>query len=235
MGLPSMTTANRGLLPLGQDIVSYVRVSILGTFASEEVWSVNPVFDPNAEFGTGVDQAALDTAALNIANIGVPTSLRLALSTSGIRTGCRLEVRDDGDDSLLATSLQASATPQAGTATVLLPPQSAVVFSIRTNTPGGSGRGRIYWPAMGCQITSTGRLNLPLNATLATDFRSYTNSIRSALATAFPTIGFDLAVRSKTTHTTPHAVRVQVGNIIDTQRRRRDNLPESYAQVSIPT
>jgi hypothetical protein len=41
-------------------------------------------------------------------------------------------------------------------------------------------------------------------------------------------------VRSKTTHTTPHAVRLQVGNIVDTQRRRRDSLPESYSNITFP-
>jgi hypothetical protein len=48
--------------------MSYVRVSILGSFSTEEVWSVNPVFDPTLEFGSTVDQAALDAAALAIAN-----------------------------------------------------------------------------------------------------------------------------------------------------------------------
>jgi len=214
--------------------MSYVRVSILGSFASEEVWSINPVYDPNAEFGDTVNQAALDSATQNIANIGVPTALRAALSTACVRTGARVEVRHDSDDRLLATSLAASVSPQAGTGTISMPPQSAVVFSLRTDTPGASGRGRLYWPCLAASISSLGRMTAPLTSDLATQWVSYSNSIRGALATAFPTIGFDLAVRSKTTLTTPHVVRVQVGNIIDTQRRRRDNLPEAYAVATNP-
>jgi hypothetical protein len=214
--------------------MSYVRVSILGSFSTEEVWSVNPVFDPTLEFGSTVDQAALDAAALAIANRTIPTNMRAAMSTSSTRVGARVEVRDDVDDHLIGISLQGSTTPLAGTGTLFQAPQTAIVCSIRTNTPGGSGRGRLYWPAGGATVTATGRLSTPGTLAMVTDFKAYLLGIRSDLATAFPTIGFDLAVRSTTTHTTPHAVRVQVGNILDTQRRRRDNLPEAYTAASFP-
>jgi len=41
-------------------------------------------------------------------------------------------------------------------------------------------------------------------------------------------------VRSKTTKTSPHAVRIQVGDVVDTQRRRRDVQLESYSAVAFP-
>jgi len=214
--------------------LSYVRVSILGTISGGEVWSVNPVFDPTLEFPGGVDQANLDSAALAIANRSIPSSLQNLMSPSATRTGARVEVRDDVTDALIGISVQGSTTPTAGTSTLKLPPQSALVCSIRTNTPGGSGRGRLYWPAMGATLAATGRLTTPTPSLAASDFKAYLLGIRGDLATAFPTIGFDLAVRSKTTHTTPHAVRLQVGDVIDTQRRRRDALPEAYVQVAFP-
>ena len=229
-----MTTAPDAEMADQKAIMSYVRVSILGTQVNEELWSINPVFDPTGEFPGGVDQVALDAAALAIANRTIPTNLRILMSTSAVRTGARVEVRNDADDSLIAISVQGSAAALAGTGTAALPPQSAVVCSIRTNTAGGSGRGRIYWPAMGQGLGANGRVGNPTTALLVADFKAYLMGIRSDLAAAFPTIGFDLAVRSKTTHTTPHAVRLQVGNVIDTQRRRRDALAESYVQVAIP-
>jgi len=214
--------------------MSYVRVSILGSQLAEEVWSINLTFDPTGEFPGGVNQTALDTAAAAIANRTVPTSLRAILSNQGARTGARVEVRDDVTDNLIALSLAASTTPSLGTATVVLPPQAAVVVSILTNTPGASGRGRIYWPSMGYTLGTTGRLGTPAPATLLADFKSYFLGMRSDLAAAFPTIGFDLAVRSKTTHTTPHAVSLRLGNVMDTQRRRRDNLAEAYVSTTFP-
>lgn len=215
--------------------MSYVRVSILGALLTTEVWSINPTFDPTGEFPGSVNQASLDAAALAIAGRTIPTTMRELMSPSASRTGARVEVRDDADDSLLAISTQTAGAPQLGSGTLRLPPQSAMVISVRTDTPGASGRGRLYWPAMGATLDSSGRMFTPTPATLLNDFKTYLNGIRNDLATAFPTIGFDLAVRSKTTHTTPHAVRLQVGNVVDTQRRRRDNLAEAYATTTFPT
>jgi hypothetical protein len=202
--------------------------------ASEEVWSVNPVFDPTGEFPGGVDQTALESCALLIANTAIPNNMRIAMSSAVSRTGCRLEVRSDSDDSLIAIANIPSSTPMAGTTNTYLPPQTAVVCSVRTNTPGASGRGRLYWPAMGMIINATGRITTPTAGALVADFKTYLTGIRSALATSFPTIGFDLAVRSRTKRETPHAVRLQVGTVPDVQRRRRDNLTEVYASAVFP-
>jgi len=216
------------------DSMSYVRVSILGAMLTSEVWSINPVFDPTGEFPGGVNQSALDSAALAIANRTIPTGLRQTLSASASRTGARVEVRDDTTDNLIAISIQASTTAFTGIGTMTNPPQTALVASIRTDTPGASGRGRLYWPSLTSVIGTDGRVTAGVSGPFLTDMKAYLLGIRSDLATAFPTIGFDLSVRSKTTHTTPHAVRIQVGNVLDTQRRRRDNLPESYSQIAFP-
>ena len=214
--------------------MSYVRVSILGTLPTGEVWSVNPVFDPTGELETGIDQAKVDAAAVAIANRSIPANMSLLLSPGAARTGCRVEIRSDAADALLAISIQGSSSGGVGTGSLRLPLQSAVVASIRTDTPGGSGRGRLYWPALGATLGATGRLATPTPTALMTDFKNYLLGIRTDLATAFPAIGFDLSVRSKTTLSTPHAVRLQVGDVVDTQRRRRDAQPESYVQVAFP-
>jgi len=214
--------------------MSYVRVSITGTMLGSEVWSINPVFDPTGEFGSTVSQTALDAAALAIANRAIPTELRNHMSAQVARTGARVEVRDDGNDSLIGISTQASATPVVGLTAVAMPAQSALVLSLRTDTPGGSGRGRLYWPCLVGPLDSTGRISTANVGLFVADFKTYLTGIISDLATAFPSIGFNLAVRSKTTHTTPHVVRIQAGNVVDTQRRRRDTLPESYSTVTFP-
>lgn len=229
-----MTTATQARIARLEPVMSYVRVSILGAQSGGEVWSINPVFDPTGELEFGIDQAKVDAAALAIANRTIPSNLLSTLSSAMSRTGARVEIRSDTTDALLATSTQGSTAASAGAASPKLTPQSALVISIRTDTPGASGRGRLYWPAMGVTVSATGRLGTPGVAALLTDAKSYLNGIRSDLATAFPTIGFDLAVRSKATHTTPHATRLQIGDVIDTQRRRRDVLVEAYTAVTFP-
>jgi hypothetical protein len=199
-----------------------------------EVWSVNPVFDPTGEFPGGPSQSALEAAATAIANRSVPASLLTAMSSACSRTGAKVEVRDDATDALLGIAQVQSTTAQVGLNSIKCPPQSAAVLSVRTNTPGASGRGRLYWPGLGLTLDNSGRYTTPAPATFVSDFKAYLIGIRGDLAAAFPTIGFDLAVRSKTTKTTPHAVRIQMGNVVDTQRRRRDALPEAYSSVVFP-
>src|SRR6478609_344275 len=213
--------------------MSYVRASILGTTVGGEVWSVNPVFDPTGEFPGGVSQTALDAAATAIQNIAIPADLKTLLSTALSQIGCRLEVRDDGNDSLIALSEKTLPGNQPGTGTPKMGAQNAVVVSVLTDTPGARGRGRMYWPAVGATVDSSLRLSAPTTTNVVTAMVTYMQAIESALATAFPTIGFNLAVRSKTSHTTPHAARLRVGNVIDSQRRRRDSFVESYATATI--
>jgi hypothetical protein len=86
---------------------------------------------------------------------------------------------------------------------------------------------------MGALLAADGRLQTGLNATYVGEFATYFHAMESALATAFPLIGFDLSVRSTTSHATHHVNRIQIGNVIDTQRRRRDTLIEAYATAAI--
>lgn len=214
--------------------MSYVRVSILGQTTGGEVWSINPVFDPTGEFPGTVDQANLDTAAAAIAALNPVTAMTASMSTLMQITGARLEVRNDSDDSLIAISQAQRPSALSGTGSPVMPPQCATVFSLRTNTPGASGRGRLYWPQLGQTLGSNGRLTASVCTSLNTAMKTYLLAQRDALAAAFPTIGFNLAVRSRLAKATPHVVRMQVGDVIDTQRRRRDNFPEAYVTTTIP-
>lgn len=212
--------------------MSYVKVGILGAAPGGEVWSINPTFDPSFEFPGTVDQAALDAAANAIALLSPGTQLRTYMSASLTITGARLEVRDDSTDELLAISIQPRVSPLVGTSGAVRASSSAMVFSLRTNTPGGSGRGRVYWPCLAGNLTAQLRLSASELTTALGEMATYLHAMEDALATAFPTIGFDLAVRSRTTHTTPHVNKIQVGDIPDVQRRRRDAMIEDYQSLS---
>ena len=67
---------------------------------------------------------------------------------------------------------------------------------------------------------------------LLSQMQTYFKGMESALESAFSPIGFNLAVRSRVASTTPHVTRLQVGNVVDTQRRRRDKLVESYQNLA---
>lgn len=213
--------------------MSYIRLSVLGSTLQGEKWSINPCFDPNGEFPGAVDQGALDTAAAAIAALTLGANNLTLISTAMSITGVRLEVRDDATDDLIALSIATRGTPLVGVGSPKMPPQAAVVLSLRTNTPGASGRGRIFWPFMAGAIdASTLRIASTVGTSMLSEFATYFHAVEDALEAAFPLITFHLAVRSSTTHSTPHVVRMQVGNVVDTQRRRRDTLPEAYQSAA---
>jgi hypothetical protein len=214
--------------------MSYIRVSIQGDITGGEVWSVNPVFDPTGELPGVPDQATLDAVCLAIANLTPGTNM-LNMLSSGFRiTGARLEQRSDTTDALEGLSVQTRTTPLVGGGSVVHPAQIAMVISLRTNTPGARGRGRIYWPCPAVGIMPNFHISSTVTGLVLTDAKAYFSNMSAALDPLEPSFGFDLSVRSKANHATPHVTRLQIGDVPDTQRRRRDAFPESYATVSYP-
>lgn len=219
----------------------YFRLSIKGGLPGGEVWSVNPAFHFNAAFAPQWDQASGDaivTALLNaITTVTLPTALKSLLSTAGTITSYRLEGRDE-DDELLGVSEDLYSTPLAGSGGSTKTNQAAMVLSLRTTTPGASGRGRMYWPALGATLTaSTGRLATPTTADIAAGAVALLELIQETIeanAGLFPFTDVLLGVRSPTDHVTRTVTRIQVGDIVDTQRRRRDTLPENYLTRPYP-
>jgi hypothetical protein len=211
-----------------------IKVTIKGTFLSGEVWSINPTFG-FGDFGTidpSVPEMNAAAAAINAVNPG--TTMRTLLSASGSIAGCRIEART------LAGGLQAVAennrvSPLPGDTQAVMPPQTSVVVSLRTDTAGGRGRGRLYWPALGALITtSTLRWSETQRTAFLTEAKTYLSAMATALNTAF---GEDTAVPvvwSRAAQARPYVTSIQLGNVLDTQRRRRDGMVESYVSTPYP-
>lgn len=219
----------------------YLRLSILGTLPGDEKWSVNPAYHFNAIFSPAWDQASADAivAALvaGITTTTLPTELKALMSSSAAITGFRLEGRGESEE-LLGVAEAFYVTPLTGTGTASKPNQAAVVCSLRTTTPGARGRGRMYWPALAIALsTTTGRVLTPTPAATATAFATLLSAIGTIIknnAGVFPWTDVLLAVRSTTDHASRTVNRLQVGDVLDTQRRRRDTLPENYSAVNYP-
>lgn len=209
-----------------------VRVSILGQMPSGEVWSVNPVY----RLGTGLDVPATATqlqaivAAINA--IAVPTGLLQAMSSSTNVSGCRVEARSM-DGTLDAIAEGARAVPAVGTGLAPHPFQTSLVLSLRTTTPGPSGRGRLYWPGTGVNIAAaTLRLNSGVPASVLSGAKTFLSAIETAVET---TLGpASLAVWSRTTSSIHAVSSLQLGDVADTQRRRRDTLIEAVSVLPYP-
>lgn len=217
--------------------MTYFRVSLGGPLgASGEVWSVNPCF--NSSIILDVNQSELQAAANAVAAVAAPTSWKQLITTQAKIATVRVEQRAD-NHSLEAVAEAAYTGWGTGTFVASMPPQTAVVLSLRSDVPSGRGRGRLYLPAMGGSISaSTYRLTSPVLQTLANDSATFLRGIQDAIKSGVnpaPAVGtIQLCVVSKTAGSRVDINRIQVGDVVDTQRRRRDRLAEAYVSAPFP-
>lgn len=213
-------------------LADLLRISLQGLLPSGEVWSVNPVFRIAPESGpVDFEEAAAVAAAVNGVTPGL--GMRSTMSTGTTLTGCRVEARTfDGALEALADATRGAAI--AGTGGSSHPSQTSVVLSLRTSIPGGSGRGRLYWPATGMGIDAgTLRPTAGAISTFLTDARTYFVGLNGAVRVTFPgAVG--LSVWSRTRGTSQPVNKLLAGDVLDTQRRRRDAYQEAYATLAFP-
>lgn len=208
--------------------VSYNKMVIAGTLPGGEVWSVNPCFaSPGGPLIT--DFANLQTWATTVASFITTTfttsfALGTLSSVGAPITTVTAQYFDAGN--ILTQQAVAPVAAQGTTSTVKMPFQVAVVCSLRTGRPGRSFRGRLYWPAMGANVnSSTARLATPSVALVTTAFNTLLKGIENSTPGTF---ALDLSVVSQTSSVTTPVTQLQVGDVIDTQRRRRDREAENY-------
>lgn len=209
----------------------FIRLRIEGTIPGGEVWSVNPTFALPSSSVQDMDYAGAQSRATACSNVVVPTPLLDAMGGTANTKITTFTVEARTSDGTLQVSASALKTISATGSTNAHPAQTAIVCSLRSNSPGGRGRGRLYWPAIGKSLDAT-TLRWPSagQAALLTGFDTYLGALQDALnVDEIPGLTeFQLAVWSRTSQSFPPVVRLQVGDVPDTQRRRRDALAENY-------
>lgn len=215
----------------------YFRVSLQGTLPGGEKWSVNPQFMVGGDgISTTWDQAAGQSTADAIAALSPGAALRSAAGAGAPLARVRLEMRTDQHELIGAAEANYSGTAFTGGMTK--PVQTSVVLSLRSNVPGRSARGRLYWPGLGdIGLGGDGRIGTTLAQSMATQAAAYLRSIQDAIKNGiFPAtlLTVELGVVSSTVALLQtKVVRVEVGNVPDVQRRRRDRLPEVYSSAPL--
>lgn len=111
--------------------------------------------------------------------------------------------------------------------------QLAAVISLRSGaTFGQANYGRMYIPCVGGNQIANGRFSDAMCGTLADNAKTFVDAMNTyaestAHGTGFST--FHVRLLSKVgTGTSKLVTNVEVGNVPDTQRRRRNNLAEAY-------
>lgn len=100
-----------------------------------------------------------------------------------------------------------------------VPPQLSVVCSLRTALATRAGRGRFYLPPFTTTEVTAARLDGAIQAIVATACQKFLQSLNTA--TYVP------CVYHRTTRTHDNITTIDVGNVFDTQRRRRNKLIET--------
>lgn len=115
---------------------------------------------------------------------------------------------------------------QVGTAaTNCLPFQCAPVVSTNAALAQRAGRGRFYAPSLAVEFVNGSRILAPARSALLDG--------AEALFTTLTAAGLTGVLYSRTTHNTQEIIRVRVGDVIDTQRRRRNKLVEDYVSANV--
>lgn len=192
--------------------------------ASEEKWSVGL----NYGFGgTTLSQADSQTAATAIANLLAASATPFGTLANGAGAGCSLDSVDVYGYAASGPAVshgQGLLSPKRGfTGTTSAPPQTCSVITLLTNVPGRSSRGRIYWPQLAPTISAG--LKSSTAAGHGAGLRALNITIEGALNTFGPWV---LCVYSAKNDNLTTVSAFRSGDVLDTQRRRRDALAETY-------
>lgn len=207
------------------------RVTLSGTmFGGAEEWSTG-FFMGNE----GSDAPALSNLAA--ANIGEAWKTFFILPANKISNlyifnTCKI-VMQNNDGRTMADSAVYWSPPtetKGGSTTGHLPAQCSLAVSLLNSLPRGlATKGRMYLPGIAELVTATGKINSLTTGTIADNLKIFFDSItndadtpgRPVLAsTGRGPLLLDGAIR--------HVNTIKVGDVIDTQRRRRNGLSEAY-------
>lgn len=129
----------------------------------------------------------------------------------------------DGTGPAVASGSHTFTTPYTGTGPATAPPQVAAVVTLLTALPGARHRGRFYWPQLAPTISTS------LKSSTAKGLASGTVTMLGAIAGQMAEFGNpEPVVFSPTGGTMTPVIAVRAGDVLDTQRRRRDSLQETY-------
>ena len=112
-----------------------------------------------------------------------------------------------------------------------LPPNVAVVMSKTSDLPTRSGRGRSYAPPPTVDSMNSGRMASASVTIFANAWKNFMTSLSTAAGGAYePVIAHPSFVPGPFTPFN----QVRVGDVFDTQRRRRSKLKETFTTLSFP-
>lgn len=125
-------------------------------------------------------------------------------------------------------------TPEAGTSTTTLP-QSTVVLSLRSNSILGSANfGRMYLPhTREALVSGTPTSILAGTDVIVESAHDYFDATTAALNADISETVQPFIMSNQAPKPSKPVIRIAVGTVTDTQRRRRNRIPEEYSFATL--
>lgn len=153
------------------------------------------------------------------------SELRAVRIAAVLATGTEFDPAKQFDDS----------TPAVGASDNVVP-QCSIVLSTRSGSSAGSANfGRMYLPH--CQLllgNLTARSSPTLTAAMATAAQTFVSGVTSDLDAVVTQSVIPMIMTQVAGGTSKRIIQIAIGDVNDTQRRRRNQLPELYTFRSIP-
>lgn len=213
---------------------SHFLFAIHGTMPGNEIWSCGLRASLNTAPPVLLNPSVLQGATAAVANrfsefvTALAPSFIWSMDTKFVGvTGRVVDIL--GRTVMQAESISPVIAPSVRPTT--LPNQCAIVVSLMTGTAGRAGKGRIYLPLLAVPVNANGRFGVP--DTLLTAFGAFLDGVNTDWAAVPETTTSRLTVESKTNAVTSKITGFRVGDVIDTQRRRRSAIPEAYRSAVV--
>ena len=207
--------------------------------APAEIWSFGLALGGNPE--ADLTKAQMLTMANNCSSAF--GNLTAGIQSNTVLTRIRVvRIRNDGlyardtDGSYMKADLLSPT--QAGTQAVAVPPQVALAISLRSTFPGPLGRGRFYLPGpLVGTLDSSGRLSTTVRTGHLNRAVTFLNAVNTSSLALNPALRVSIASAGSASQGIPAGMRnvtsVAVGRVLDTQRRRRNDLLEEHAAAAL--
>lgn len=202
---------------------TYANVVTGHTLGESFTWTLHTF---NAGGNTAGAAAALHTAVDLMWNGAAPPAdsiKQLVCADDGIDQTTAIEL-----DPLTGKNLSKVETAETlvGTnASECLPPQCSCCVSLTTALPQKKGRGRFYLPAFGVDQIAGGRIIAAATASVKNAAQALIQSLNGA--------GYTVVIYHRSDRTHDNVTGGNVGNVFDTQRRRRNKLVEVRSSFSV--
>lgn len=213
------------------------RVTLSGTmFGGAEQWSTGFFLGEEGSDATPGSELAC-TAILNAWRVFFESATSY-VSLQYVTTQCKMALIDVNGHTVLDDVYyaypQTLLDGQQGTNPH--PPQCSLVATLQSDRPRGlASKGRMYLPGISAAIGSNGKISTANRDTIATNLKTFFDTIDASFD-----VPNQLILAAKGTGPFPALTAqndvvetIKVGDVVDTQRRRRNGLVESYQLVTL--